>query len=115
MAKKPAWQEFEHHTQRLLALDSTIASGNKFYDPGDGVNNQRIDQHPFPMIIDCKYTMNASMSLKVLLLTEWQQRAGEMGKRFVMPIRFDSRAVGSPQDYALLGLDDFAELLGMAT
>ena len=42
-------------------------------------------------------------------------KAGEMGKRFAMPIRFESLNVkDQPEDYILLSLNDFAELLEKA-
>ncbi len=57
---------------------------------------------------DCKCTEKHSFSLKLADLYQMQDRAAEMGKRFIMPIRFHP-AVG-PQDYVLLGLHDFAEM-----
>jgi hypothetical protein len=112
MPNKPAWKRFETEVQQLLGLSSTVSSGNQFNDPGDGVNNLRIDQHPFPLIVDCKYTERASMSLKRDDLKQWEERSAEMGKRFAMPIRFARSPMGLlVNDYILLGLHDFAELL----
>ena len=41
----------------------------------------------------------------------WVQRAQEMGKRFAMPLRFMHSTTDVPEDYIVLRLDDFAELL----
>ena len=40
-------------------------------------------------------------------------QADELGKRMVMPVRFAPPVVG-PQDYVVLALHDFAELLDLA-
>ena len=43
-------------------------------------------------------------------LTEWLVKAGEFGKRFIMPLRFWPKDHLKPQDFVLLSLNDFAEL-----
>jgi hypothetical protein len=110
--KKYGWQTHEEDVQRLLGLDSTICSGNKFYDPGDGVDRSHPDQNPFALIIDAKCTVAKSYSVRAEFLKEWEEKAATLGKRFAMPIRFD--APGGKKDYILLTLNDFAELLEMA-
>ena len=103
---EPKWQRHEREVQQLLGLGSTITSGSEWFDPGDGVTRGRTS--PFPLYADCKCTEKHSFSLKLADLYQMQDRAAEMGKRFIMPIRFHP-AVG-PQDYVLLGLHDFAEM-----
>jgi len=104
---EPKWQAHERYVQQVLGLDSTITSGNKWFDPGDAVTRGRTS--PFPLYADCKCTEKGSFSLKLSDLNDLQHRAAMSGKRLVMPIRFHP-SVG-PQDYLVIGLHDFAELL----
>lgn len=105
----------EQDVQELLGLDSTICSGNKFYDPGDGVDRSHPSQNSFALIVDAKCTTAQSYSLKASFLKEWEEKAATLGKRFAMPIRFESLTdLSQRQDYILLTLNDFAELLELA-
>lgn len=106
---EPKWQRHEREVADILGLRRTITSGNKWFDPGDGVTRGR---SPFPLYADCKCTEKHSFSLKLADLYQMQDRAAEMGKRLIMPVRFHP-AVG-PQDYVVIGLHDFAELLDLA-
>lgn len=113
--RKRGWQAHEEYVQKLLNLDSTICSGNKFYDPGDGVDRSHPAQNSFALIVDAKCTTAKSFSLKAEFLREWEEKAAMLGKRFAMPIRFEPLAdPDDKQDYVLLSLNDFAELLEMA-
>ena len=109
MGKSPAWKRFEEDVAALLGLSPTIASGSKHYDPGDGVH--RGLSHAFPLYADAKYTEHIAFALKSFELRQYVERAAEMGKRFIMPIRFGSKAVGHHEDYVVLSLHDFKELL----
>jgi hypothetical protein len=111
--EKRGWRAHEKDIQELLGLDSTICSGNKFYDPGDGVDRSHPNQNPFALIVDAKCTTAASFSLKMAFLREWEEKAAAIGKRFAMPIRFEPPG-DSRRDYILLTLNDFAELLEMS-
>ena len=106
-----SWKQHEKYVQEVLGLDSTICSGNKFYDPGDAVDNDR--ESPFPIIADCKFTERKSFSVASKTLSQWTDKAAEMGKRFIMPVRLSPKGSTS-QDYVVIGLHDFAELLNLA-
>lgn len=108
------WAAHEIYVQEVLSLSPTINSGNQFHDPGDGVDREHPSEKLFPLIVDAKYTERLSFSVKYTILSEWWQRAAEMGKRFAMPIRFFPKFTVEPIDYILLSLDDFAELLDKA-
>jgi hypothetical protein len=110
----PGWQAHEKHVQDLLELDSTPGSGNQFYAPGDAVDNRHQQQSSFAVLADCKYTEKGSFSVNHHFMAQQTDRATEAGKRFVMPIRFFHRGARHPDDYVVLGLDDFAELLTKA-
>lgn len=112
--KKIGWRAHEAYVQSVLGLDSTLCSGNKFHDPGDGVDRSHPGQNSFALIIDAKCTSTKSFSIKSELLREWRVRAGMLGKRFAMPIRFEDVTNDSRDDYILLTLDDFAELMSIA-
>lgn len=103
------WQNFERDVQQLLGLDSTPASGSQFYAPGDAVDNRHPAQSRFPIMADCKATEKASFTLNHQFLITQTEIAAESGKRFIMPLRF----VGDHHvdDYVVLKLDDFAEVL----
>jgi len=106
-----SWKQHEKDIQEILGLDSTICSGNKFHDPGDAVDNDR--ESIFPIVAECKFTEGKSFSVSSKALSQWADKAAEMGKRFIMPVRLSPRG-SNPQDYVVIGLHDFAELLEMA-
>ena len=102
----PRWRRFEHDVQNRLHLDSTPGSGNQFFAPGDAVDHRHLLLSRFPILADCKYTEKLSFTLNSHFLHQQVERATELGKRFVMPIRFSCHG-----DYVVLTLDDLAELL----
>lgn len=106
-----SWERHERDMQQMFGLDSTITSGNKFFDPGDGVTRDR--EAPFPLYADCKCTEHSSISLKVLALRQYAIRATELGKRFIMPIRFHIVAEDSHDDWVLIQAHDLAELIDL--
>lgn len=114
MVEYPGWEHHELHVQELLKLDSTPASGSQFYATGDAVDNRHMLDSRFPILADAKYTEKLSFSLNNHFLVDQTDKAQALGKRFVMPVRFWHRGALHPQDYAVLGLDDLAELLTMA-
>jgi hypothetical protein len=110
MVRNAAWKAFEWHVAKLLGLDPTISSGSKFYDQGDAVSRGR--QDPFPLYADAKTTEKGSFSLKAKELIDWTEQAQAVGKRFLLPLRFTK--VPEADDYVLMRLEDFKELLDMA-
>ena len=112
--KRLGWRGHEEYVQRLLGLDSTICSGNQFHDPGDGVDRSHPEDNSFALIIDAKCTSTKSFSVKSDFLREWREKAMMLGKRFAMPIRFEDLVTDRKDDYILLPLDDFAELISLA-
>ena len=109
--KLAAWEQHERYIQSVLGLQATICSGNKFYDPGDAVDHDR--ESVFPVMADCKCTERKSFSVTRQTMEQWEEKAAEMGKRFVMPVRLAPRGA-DPYDCVVLGLHDFAELLMLA-
>ena len=102
MKKLKLWEKFERDIQTELGLRKTIASGNKWHDPGDGVSP---NAHPIPVIVDCKDTEQKSYSLRHDFLDEWLQIAAEQGQTFLLPIRFENAEHN--KDYIVLSLEDF--------
>jgi len=105
------WQAFEAHANSVLGLRATIASGSQWHDPGDGVDPRHHSETDFALLIDAKYTEAGSFTVNAAKLLAWTQKAQEMGKRFAMPIRLMPKWADEPEDYVVLRLDDFAELL----
>lgn len=103
------WKAFERHVTKLLGLDATITSGNKFFDQGDAVSRGR--EHSFPLFADAKYTEHFSQSLQLKALSDLTEQASGQGKRMAMPIRFWPKGTPIPEDFVLLRLHDFAELM----
>lgn len=103
------WKTFERHVTELLRLDATIHSGSKFFDQGDAVTRGR--GHAFPLFADAKYTEHHAMSLSVKMLTSLTEQATNLGRRMIMPIRFWPKGTVGPEDYVVLRLHDFAELM----
>lgn len=102
MSREP-WQDWEAEVARDLNLSLTICSGNKAHDPGDAVSRGR--GHGWPLYADCKTTVRGSYSLKATELAQHVERAADLGKRFVLPLRFVGVA-----DYAVVTYNDFQEL-----
>jgi hypothetical protein len=111
MKAKRGWELFERHANDVLALESTIASGSKWHDPGDGVDRRHYSETDFPLIIDAKYTESGSYAINAAKMLQWVERAQEMGKRFALPLRFWPSWSDRPEDYIVLRLDDFGELM----
>ena len=63
------------------------------------------------MQADAKYTEAKSFSVNAKLLAQWCQRAAMSGKRFVLAVRIWNPSLNSGDDYAVIRLDDLAELL----
>jgi len=103
------WQRFENEVAQTLGLDTTIHSGVKFWDPGDVVTRGR--GGPFPLLADCKYTELRSYSLKAAELRKLTDMAEQLGKRFIMPLRFAHKSDVGAEDYVVLTLSDLCELL----
>jgi len=108
----PLWKTFERYVQQLLRLDSTPGSGNQFYARGDAVDTRHPAQTAVPMLADCKCTEKGSFSLNHAFLLAESERADYLGQRFVIPIRFITGS--AVDDYIVLRLNDFAELLDLA-
>lgn len=111
MTKQPGWQQHEHDVAAMFGLDLTVSSGNRFHDPGDAIHRGR--RFPFPVYAEAKYTSNASRSLRLAELQDGQERAEEIGRRFILPLRFWPRGAVGPHDYVVLNAHDLAELLDM--
>ena len=108
----PAWQAFEYHVQDLLGLSSTPASGSQWNAPGDAVDNRHGSW--FAVLADAKCTEKSSYSISAKFMRQSVNAAADLGKRFILPVRFCVRGRGAPQDYVVLTLDDFAELMEKA-
>lgn len=112
MRREPGWETFEAHVNNLLLLDSTVASGSQYHDPGDGVDRSHPSETDMAVMVDAKYTVGRSFSISAKLLRQYVERAAMGGKRFVLAVRMtDPKDVISSHDYAVLPLDDYAELL----
>jgi hypothetical protein len=109
-----AWEEFEAHCAELLGLEQTVHSGSRWHDPGDAIDRSHHSETDFPLLIDAKWTARSTFTIGHKQLGEWVRRAGEMGRRFAMPIRLADRATRTHADYIVLRLDDFAEILDRA-
>lgn len=111
MRNQRGWRPFEDYVNELLGLDATVASGSQFYDKGDGVDRSESD---FAIQADAKYTEGLSFSVSHKLMYQWATRARQSGKRFVLAVRLWSPVLNSPDDFVVLSLNDFAELLEKA-
>lgn len=105
------WEAHERHVQRVLGLDSTIASGSKFHDIGDAVDRRHPNESDFRILADAKYTEKGSYSLSLKFLSQMADKATALGKRFLLPVRFWPATEKIPHDYVVISLDDFTELL----
>ncbi len=117
------WKEHERAVQEALGLDATVNSGNQFHDPGDAADRRHPSEAGGILILaDAKCTTRKSYSLRRDDMKHWCSRAREHGKVGVLPIRFEDlpspRRPSDPvqsEDYVVLELTDFAEMLFRAT
>lgn len=109
------WEAHERHVQDVLGLDSTAASGAKFHDIGDAVDRRHPSESDFRLLADAKYTERGSYSLNAKFLRQMSDKAAALGRRFVLPVRFWPVGSPAPEDYVVVGLGDFAELVARWT
>jgi len=109
--KQPGWEEWEAEANEILGTKPTIHSGNQWHDPSDGKSDYG---DSFPLLVDAKYTTNASFSVSAKFMGQNVDRALEKGKRFILAIRLRPKGSLAPREYVVLGIDDFAELLAAA-
>lgn len=116
MPPEKNWERHEREVQELLGLSATPGSGNQWHSPSDGVDNTHYSSATFPLMVDCKCTVNKSYSVTREFMAKWREKAEMAGKRFALPIRFAEKDPRSHrhEDYIVLTLDDFAELLELA-
>lgn len=106
------YEDHEKYVQEILGLDSTIASGRLFVDPGDGVSREHYLDQRYRLYAEAKSTSNKAFALKRDIIAQYARRAAEYGKMFCLPIRFIYE--GGAADYVLLRLIDFSDILDSA-
>lgn len=106
------YQRHEKYVQEVLELDSTVASGRLWSDPGDAVSRAHYLNQRYRLYAEAKSTAQKSFSLKRDIIAQYARRAAEYGKLFCMPIRFIHE--NGPTDYVLLRLLDFSDILSSA-
>lgn len=109
--QKPDWKVWEEDVQNQLHLRSTISSGNKFYDPSDGVTpGHPSEQESYPLMVDAKSTVQKSYSMSRNFLKDWKDKATEHSQSFALPVRFiegNSRY----SDWVVVPFEDYVELV----
>ena len=105
------WEAFEDYVNKLLGLDSTIASGSKAYDVGDGVDRRHHSETDYALMVDAKYTERGSFSVSRKLMGQYVTRAAEAGKKFALPVRLVDMRTKTVDDYVVIPLQDYAALL----
>ncbi len=108
MRHVPGWQPWESYVNEQLGLDPTVASGNQFYDKGDGVDRS---QGEWAFQVDSKYTDKISFSTKAREMTQWATQAMSRGKQFVLAVRCWPRGYHQPVDFAVVPFDTFSSML----
>lgn len=106
---KRGWESHEADIQEMFGLRSTIASGNKWYDQGDGVTPGR--GTAFPLYVDGKYTETLGYRVTTAELAKYENAAASLGKRLVLALRMWPKRNAAPLDYVVLSAHDFKELL----
>ncbi len=111
MRHELGWAAWEAHVNRLLGLDSTVASGSQAHDPGDGVDRRHHHETDYALMADAKYTEQKSFSVNAKLLGQYVRRAAEAGKSFVLPVRLVDSSTKHVHDYVVVPLQDYVMLL----
>lgn len=111
MRPELGWEAWERYSNRALGLRATIASGNKAYDPGDGVDRRHHTETDYALMVDAKYTEKKSFSLVAKTMDFYVRRAAEAGKRFVLAVRLVDNGGSVVHDYVVVPLQDYVALL----
>jgi hypothetical protein len=105
------WEGFERHVQFELGLDSTIASGSQFHDKGDAVDRRHPSATDYALQIECKFTVGRTFTLNAKKLSAWVKGARLSGRNFGLAVRFWPTNGLGPEDYILVPLGEYKELL----
>lgn len=105
------WAAWESYINRLLGLDSTLASGSQAHDVGDGVDRRHHSETDYALMVDCKYTEQKSFSVNAKLMAQYVRRAAENGKSFLLPVRLSDTSTKQVHDYVVVPLQDYVMLL----
>jgi hypothetical protein len=102
------WQRWEKDLAEALGAVTTIASGNRWFAKGDAQTRNR---GSWSWYIEARYTEARSYRLTAFELAQWREMATSLGKRMILGIRFSFRDGVGAEDYVVLSLSDFEELL----
>lgn len=113
MTDFPDWQSHEKEVAELLGIDQTVTSGNKFYDISDATTREHVLDNKIQLLSDMKSTIRKTFRMDREFLKEYRERAMIRGKIFVMPVRFENQDTKETEDWIVLQINDFSELLGL--
>lgn len=113
MRTRLGWAAWEAYVNEKLGLSATIASGNKAYDPGDGVDRRHHSKTDYALQVDAKHTTRGSYAVNRKFMRESWERAREAGQCFALPIRFADRdeGMGLTEDWVVIPFDDYLGLV----
>lgn len=111
MRHELGWEAWESYVNKALDLDSTIASGSKPYDVGDGVDRRHRNDTDYALMVDCKYTEKQSFSISAKLMGQYIRRAAEAGKAFILPVRLVDKGGMEVKDFVVVPFEDYRMLL----
>jgi len=113
--KHQKWFHFEESVQAALDLEAMPGSGNQWHSPSDGATSGHWTETRWPLMVDCKHTVQKSYSLGRKLLDQWTRTARENGKHFALPIRFETvdDTPMSRSDYVVVPFEDYVELVAL--
>ena len=109
----PDWQAHESEVAELLGIDTTVSSGNKFYDISDAVTRGHALDDRVQFMADMKATIRKTFRLDRDFLHEYRERAILRSKIFLLPVRFENPETKYREDWILVHANDFSELLGL--
>lgn len=115
--KNKPWFKFEEDMQALFDLQAQPGSGNQWHSVGDGVTAGHYSESKWPLMIDCKHTVQKSYTVNRKLMDQWVRTAQSEGKRFALPIRFEETGElpHTRSDYVVVPTNDYAELVASVT
>ena len=110
--KHQKWFKFEEDIQSLFGLEAMPGSGNQWHSPSDGAT-PNTDPTPWPLMVDCKHTVQRSYSLTRKLLDQWVHTAMVSGRHFALPVRFENPddTTATRSDYVVIPTEDYADLV----
>ena len=109
----PDWRAHEDYVAEAISGEKTVTSGNKWWDISDVVNRDGSTNSRAQFMADAKSTLKDGYRVSKKFVRQYREKAILRGKVFLLPLRFQDGHTGEVDDWVVIHMDDFRELLGL--